>query len=102
MSLADKLAEDRRGVILALLQSDPGYRLGDATLRVALKHHGRGTVPTTVVQAELSWLEEHRLVKVERDVADDGTPVWIATLTRTGREVAEGAPHPGVTRPDPK
>lgn len=101
MTIATRLAEDRRGVILALLHADASYRLGDEALRVGLSHLGRGTHRITVIQADLAWLEEHRLVRVERDHGVDGSPVWVAVLTRDGRAVAEGAPHPGVTRPDP-
>lgn len=101
MNLAERMAEDRRGVILALLLADDGWRLGDEALRVALSRLGRGTLRVSVVQADLAWLEQHRLVRIERDHGTDGTPVWVAVLTREGRAVAEGAAHPGVTRPDP-
>ena len=96
MNLSERMAEDRRGVILHLLLSDDGMRLGDETIRVALHHLGRGSHRVSVIQADLAWLEEHRLVRLERD-----GEAWTATLTRDGRRVAEGARHPGVTRPDP-
>ena len=102
MSLADRMAEGRRGVILDLLHRDPGYRQSDDTLRISIRVLGRGSVLTSVVQADLLWLEQHGLVRIEREPIGDGTDAWVGILTRTGREVAEGAPHPGVTRPDPR
>jgi len=102
MSVLDDLAADRRGVILDLLMREPGYRLSDGVLRLSLKGLGRGVHRVTVIQADLAWLAEHGLARIERSPNDDGSETHIGTLTRAGKEVAEGAPHPGVARPDPR
>ncbi|WP_338665007.1 hypothetical protein VQH23_07480 [Pararoseomonas sp. SCSIO 73927] len=101
MSLAEELAADRRGVILDLLMREPGYKLSDDVLRLSLKGLGRGAHRVTVIQAELGWLAEHGLVRIEKDHSD-GVETQIGVLTRAGKEVAEGAPHPGVRRPEPR
>jgi hypothetical protein len=102
MSLEDRLAEGRRRVILDLLNDDAGYKLSDEILRVGVAHVGHGNHKVDIIRTELAWLEEQRLVRIEKKPRGDGTEDWFGVLTRDGRVVAEGAKHPGVARAEPR
>ena len=97
-NLTNVLAEDRRRVILQLLADDDDYSLNDTVLKQALASLGHNT-PRDLVHADLTWLETHGLVRVQK--LGDGD-VWVAKLTEAGQDVAGGQPHPGVARPAPR
>ncbi|PZW46855.1 hypothetical protein C8P66_108134 [Humitalea rosea] len=100
-SLAEILAQDRRCVVLRALQEDHDYSLNEDTLRSVLASFGHGVIKRDLIRADLAWLEEQRLLRVEKLAAASGE-LWIATLTADGAAVAQGAPHPGVARPQPR
>ncbi len=97
MTLANVLAEDRRLVILRTLTEVPGTHLNEVVLKTALDGFGH-RVATDLLRADLAWLVEHRLVRVEKIIAPSSGELWLVHLTRDGQDVAEGRHHPGVAR----
>ncbi|ACI98526.1 hypothetical protein [Rhodospirillum centenum] len=97
MSYKDFVAEDRRLVILKLLEEDPGGSHNHAVLQEALRRWGH-TVSRDVVKSDLAWLAEQALVSVQ--LVGDGDPYHVATITDRGCDVATGAATvPGVKHP---
>lgn len=95
MSLSRILTEDRRLTILRTLAEDHDLTVNEFVLRRALSALGHDVYAETL-RMDLRWLEEQRLVTVER--MQDGA-VWVATAAEDGVRVARGKPHPGVARP---
>ncbi|WP_087022446.1 hypothetical protein [Thaumasiovibrio subtropicus] len=96
MALHELLQQDRRLVILRVLNEMPGYEANDSILDAALDAYGHN-VSRDLVRSELYWLTEQQLITL-RDV--NGTQV--AQLKQRGIDVATGqATHPGVKRPRP-
>lgn len=94
MSFEKVLTEDRRLVLLRILNDMTGYRANSSVLAMAMAHFGH-TLTRDYIRTQLAWLAEQDLVKI-----DDIGPVIIATLTERGQEVAKGlAIAPGVSRP---
>ena len=99
MSYTQKVVEDRRLVILRLLD-EVGGSANDAVLAEALRHWGH-SVGRDLVKADLAWLADQGLVGVDRVGAAD--PYHVATITDRGAEVAAGLAHvPGVKRARPR
>jgi hypothetical protein len=97
MTFAERIAHDRRAVILRLLERTPGYSVNETLLDFALEDFGHRTSHDQV-RADLAWLAEQELVAIE-EIGN----VLIATATRRGLDVARGkAIVPGVRRPGPK
>lgn len=99
MSFATLLAEDRRLVILRSLSEMPGYQLNEDVLQKGLIHFGHN-VSRDLVRADVGYLEEHRLVRVQKLVPQSGE-LWLVTLTSDGEDVAQGRQHTGVARRRP-
>lgn len=96
MSFNDALQEDRRLVILQLLQNTPEYTLNSRLLASALPSVGHNP-SMDALHADLAWLAEQNLVTT-RDIPG----FHLATLTQRGADVAAGrAVAPGVKRPTP-
>lgn len=100
-SLQELLDEDRRLVVLRCLSEAHDYSLNESLVEKMLQRLRLGIVGRDIVRALLSWLEQHGLVKVERLEMDGGKALWVAKLTKTGLEVAQGRQWPGVARPSP-
>ncbi len=89
--------EDRRLLILRLMNEDPGYQLNIYVLRPALQAMGH-TVSHDKVETDLGWLAEQGLVTVGR-----ASDVTVGKLTARGADVAQGlVTVPGVKRPEPE
>ncbi|CZF83858.1 VpaChn25_0724 family phage protein [Grimontia marina] len=96
MTLHTLLQQDRRLVMLRVLNEMPGYEANDSIIDSALDAYGHN-VSRDLVRTELSWLAEQQLVTL-RDVA--GTQV--ARITQRGIDIALGqANHPDIKRPRP-
>lgn len=96
-SFTQRLAEDRRLVILRLLAEAPGYAGNESILHRAAATFGH-VVSRDVIRTDLSWLAEQGLVVVE-EIAS----IMVATVTQRGLDVAAGtATVPGVQRPSPR
>jgi DNA-binding transcriptional ArsR family regulator len=96
MSLADTLAEDRRLILLRALVEASAMTLNETILKMVVNQFGHG-VGRDVVRSDLSWLEDQRLVRLEK-MPTAGGGFWVAYLTNDGDEVALGRRHPGVAR----
>lgn len=101
-SLAEDFAKDRRLVILRLLSEVPGsgYSLSASMLTKAVSRV-RHAVYDDTIDSDLVLLEQHGLVTREEEPLN-GKKMVFATLTRLGRDVANGRPHPMVDQPSPK
>lgn len=96
MAIQQILQQDRRLVMLRILNEMPGYEANDSIIDNALDAYGH-KVSRDLVRTEMYWLQEQGLL-ILRDVA--GTQV--AQITQRGIDVAQGqATHPGVKRPRP-
>jgi hypothetical protein len=98
MSLGNILAEDRRLVILRVL-SEGGYVANESVLRKSLAAFGH-QVGSDIVRADLTFLAEHDLVRIETLHPPSGE-LWLIHLKSAGEEVAQGRQHPGVARRGP-
>jgi len=94
--LVHLLSEDRRLILLRILEKAPGCEANHYLLREAISTLGHN-VSHDVVLSELSWLAEQGLLTVE--VLGS---MSIAYLTGRGLDVALGhATVPGVKKPVP-
>ena len=94
----ERLARDRRLVILRLLGEAPGYSANSSILHGLLGDFGH-RVSRDNTATDIDWLAEQGLVEVE-ELAAPG--LRIVTLTKRGQDVAEGnAQVTGVARPSP-
>lgn len=100
MSLTEVLTKDRRLVILRTLSEVAAYSSNEGVLRQALHHIGHPEANKDLIRADLSFLERHGLVRVERLPMPSGE-LWVAHLLDDGLEVANGRPHEGVARRTP-
>lgn len=93
-SLQERLTEDRRLVILRVLQEMPASRSNSSVIADMLVMWGH-QVSRDYVRTQLRWLEEQELVSVE-----DLDGVLVVTLTERGHDVATGAATvDGVKKP---
>ncbi|MFC5423818.1 hypothetical protein ACFPOB_30305 [Bosea eneae] len=101
-SLAEDFAKDRRLVILRLLSEAGGsnYSLSASMLTKAVSRM-RHAVYDDTIAADIVMLAQHGLVRREEEPHNGKTLVF-ATLTKLGRDVAQGRPHPLVDQPSPK
>lgn len=98
-TLAETLAEDRRGVILRILVDQGDFSLNEGVLQDALDRVGH-KVARDLIRDDLAWLQRHGLASVAEL---NGGSLWIANLTKRGEEVAQGRERvPGVKRSSPK
>jgi hypothetical protein len=100
MQFADKLAENRRLIILRALAEATGYKANETVLRQGLDMFGH-QVGRDQVRADIAWLAEHNLLRTEVLNRQDGDFI-IAHLLDDGEEVAKGRYHPGVARRGPE
>ncbi len=96
MSYAETVAEDRRLVILRILESAGAYEANESMVGMVLRDFGHA-VPRNQVREDFAWLEKAGLVTVEELAS-----VKIAKLTQPGLETSQGiVVTPGVKRPGP-
>ncbi len=96
MSLAVTLQEDRRGLILSMLDEAGGNRLADGSIKSILDTFGH-RLSTDQLRADLHWLDGQGLVRIEKTAT-----VWMVQLLEAGQDVAGGVSHPGVRRQAPR
>lgn len=95
-SFARLLSEDRRLVLLRVLDRAPGNEANHYILREALDSMGHN-VSRDVVRTELAWLAEQGFVTIE-----EVGSMAVACLTGRGHDVANGrAVVPGIKKPVP-
>jgi hypothetical protein len=93
---AEKMAEDRRLIMLRALREMSGMTLNETMLKIAVKNFGH-PVGRDLVRGDMAWLEEQRLVRLEKMAVQDGE-FWVAHMTEDGEDVALGRTWPGVAR----
>lgn len=94
-TFAEHFAEDRRLVILRVLEGAPSYTANEFILQATLARFGH-SVPLDRIRTDLAWLAEQDLVTVAGDRRN------VATATARGLDAAAGrATVPGVKRPLP-
>jgi hypothetical protein len=97
MDYAEHMQQDRRLVILCILNRLPGYESNSSVLYTLITSRGHN-ISRDLFRSELNWLDEQRLLKTKA-LGDEGS-VLLATLTERGQDVATGrATVPGVKRP---
>lgn len=95
-TFTEHMAEDRRLVVLRLLEESNDYSANQFILHQALSPMGHAVSHDTV-EGDLEWLREQRLITLEQP-----GEVKIARLTDRGADVARGRAHyPGVKRAEP-
>ena len=96
MDFKEVMAEDRRLVLLRLLNDAPGAKANTYVLATGLRAMGH-ECSQDQAETDAAWLEEQGLVSVDKL---DG--VRVVQLRSRGADVAEGrARVPGVKRPVP-
>ena len=91
MSLSAALQEDRRGLILTMLDEAGGMRLAESSIKSVLDLYAH-RISTDQLRGDLAWLQGQGLVQIDTEGA------WIVQLLEAGLDVARGVPHPGVRR----
>jgi hypothetical protein len=95
-SFLQRISEDRRLIILRLLEQAPGYTANESLIGSSLADFGHD-VSCDELRADFMWLEQQRLVTLEEIVT-----VLVATLSQRGLETATGVVRSaGVKRPSP-
>lgn len=95
MNFADRMTEDRRLVLLRLLDKAPGSQANTYVLTSGLRDMGHKCTRDRV-ETDTAWLAEQGLVSTA-----DADGVTVVKLRRRGREVAMGdAIVPGVKSPE--
>lgn len=97
MSLDKLITEDRRLVILRLLNEQPDYSLNSSLMQSALFQFGH-SVSRDVVRSDFAWLAEQQLLTVDQL----SNELYLAKINNRGVDVAVGlAIVPGIKRPGP-
>ena len=99
MNLTKVVTEHRRLAILRTLD-ELGYNLNEDVIHQALAEMSLASVSKDMVRADLAYLEEHALIRIDRLQKANGQ-MWIAHLHVAGKEVANGRPHVGVAQRQP-
>jgi predicted transcriptional regulator len=100
MNLTKVLAEDRRLAMLRTLAEVPGYNLNEDIVRQVLERLGSPGATKDLIRADLQFLEQHGLIRVEKMPKATGD-LWIAHLLLAGQDVANGRPHAGIAQLQP-
>ncbi len=79
----------------------PGYSLNEGVLRQALRHIGHPEETRDLVRADIQFLADHGLLRIETMAMPSGD-LWVCHLLDAGQEVADGRTHPGVARRKPQ
>jgi hypothetical protein len=98
VSLTEVLMKDRRLVVLGTLSKMQA--LNEGVLRQALVSIGHSEAARDLIRADLQFLENHGLIRVEKLPMPSGE-LWVAHLLEAGLDVANGQPHEGVARRTP-
>ena len=99
MNLTKVVTEQRRLAILRTL-AELGYHINEDVLTQALGEMFVASVSKDMVRADLEFLSQHGLIRVEKMPRTSGE-LWVAHLQIAGKEVANGRSHPGVAQRQP-
>lgn len=99
-SFAERHREDRRLVLLRLLDEEPGYRANSSNLHAGLYALGVAASRDDVA-TDLAWLRDQSLIHLESVPEVPG--LTVASIAARGQDVVRGqAQVPGVSRPSPR
>lgn len=93
--------EDRRLEILLQLSAAPAYTINEHILKRVLVARGHPETTRDLLQADLLFLEQHRLVEINR-LGAGADEMFVVKILARGEEVSSGTAHPGIARPLPK
>lgn len=94
-TFAERLREDRRLVLLRLLDEQNGQRANSSVLHAGLHHLGVAASRDDII-TDLHWLRDQSLLTLDEVVSG----VYVAVLASRGKDVAADQTHvPGVSRP---
>lgn len=97
MTLAHRIAENRRLCILKTLEELPDYRANESLLHQMVEEFAF-TASRDQIRSDLAWLAEQALIE-----SSELAGVMLAKITARGLDVATGrAVVPGVKRPEPR
>jgi hypothetical protein len=96
--MLDILAGNRRLIILRALD-ESGYAANEHVLKPIVNGFGHNAT-RDMVRADLTYLAEHGLVRLEKVPGAEGE-IWVAHLLPAGQEVAQGRVYPGIARREP-
>ncbi len=99
MNLTKVVTEQRRLAILRTL-AEVSYNLNEDVLIQALGELSVATVTKDMVRADMTFLAQGGLIRVETLPKERGE-LWIAHLLTHGKEVAEGRHFPGIAQRQP-
>jgi hypothetical protein len=92
---ADRIWEERRLLMLQLLNGMDDGSAGDRSLTLGLRDLGHDRITRDQVQTHLSWMKDQRLISII-PLADGAMAV---TITQRGADIAAGrSAIPGVLR----
>lgn len=99
-TFAQKLAEDRRLVILRCLSEAPGYQANEQVMKTALDHYGH-RVGRDVLRTDIGFLKGAALLRVEVLHPPSGGELWLLHLLPAGDDVAQGRViYYGIAKPE--
>ena len=98
MGLAQVFAEDRRKIILVVLDKS-NHSANEDILKQVIDERGNQAFKD-MIRADMEFLEEHALIRIEKLPKERGE-LWIAHVLPAGRDVARGRSHVGVSRHEP-
>jgi hypothetical protein len=94
LSYQEKLAQDRRLLILQALDNAAGYTAASRLLLSFLESMGN-LASSDQLEGDLAWLQEQGMIEVQA-----GPSGSIAMLKARGADIVSGrARHPGIRRP---
>ena len=99
MNLTKVVSEQRRLAILRTL-SELSFHLNEDVILQALNEMSLAGVSKDLVRADMTFLAEHGLIRIEEMRKANGE-LWIAHLLVAGKEVANGRTHVGVAQRQP-
>lgn len=99
MNLTKVVSEQRRLAILRTL-SELGFNLNEDVILQALNEMSLAGVSQDLVRADMTFLAEHGLIRIDLMRKNRGE-LWIAHLLVAGKDVANGRTHVGVAQRQP-
>jgi hypothetical protein len=100
-SFKEHLAKSRRLAMLRLMR-DGGGSANESVLHSAVIQLGFPTTTREEIRADMEWLQERRLVKVDQFAKPSGGVILISAITAAGVDASHcrGEPIEGLARSD--
>jgi hypothetical protein len=100
-SFKEHLARSRRLAMLRLMR-DGGGSANESVLHTAVLSLGFPTTTREEIRADLEWLQQRRLVKLDQFAKPNGGIIMIGNVTEAGIDASRGRGEPieGLARSD--